>query len=696
MLTWKLDNHRWHGKGVYLSVLLVGGVVFLGLTFASTRHTINPAFPFFHEAVRRAGLGLGGAIILLVSATALGSGISRVFGWRYAGWNESLPFSAALGIGVFSYLGFALALVGLYRPLMLQIAVTVVLLAAILVFAFRSVNGGIHYSVRKAPHGTDVLWLTCAGLALLCTVVAALAPESRYDALWFHLAYPQRFLEAGYLVDTPSDFVSLYPMITELWFGYGLALGGVGAATLLHFGFLLLAAVLTYKFARQYAPSASPGLAVALLVTIPTIIWLGSTAYIDLAVMLFVTLALYALLRYVDTTQRQWLLLAALNLGLALASKHLALLALVLFCPGFMLALRYRKATWRAAFLAAFMLGALSLLIALPWYIRSYLASGNPVFQLLYPVFGAPPARWNVQTDVALRSFLDSFGRPRTVENLARLPWDMTMHARFYDGTLGPLFLALLPMLALQRMRGALPYLLLFATLYILLWASPVSSFQMRHIMLIVPVLAILCAVAFGRATALARSAAGRRTQGVLAAVLAAFLIVNVPPFTLLHEGDRDNRGGNLSSVLRTLPLGVVTGGESTDAYLARQVPTYNVWKFADATLPADARVLTWIGGDHLYTHRQRISASSAPAITVTSAKVGQEEQALAGLRALGITHLLVVRPPDGAQEQWDAFALTGPFARANWYEELYSDQWYVLYRVRWEAIESAAQARHP
>ncbi len=57
------------------------------------------------------------------------------------------------------------------------------------------------------------------------------------------------------------------------------------------------------------------------------------------------------------------------------------------------------------------------------------------------------------------------------------------------------------------------------------------------------------------------------------------------------------------------------------------------------------------------------------------------------GLRALGITHLIVGRRPPEEPHPWDAYALTGPLARSQWYEELYSDYWYVLYRIRWEAL---------
>ena len=283
---------------------------------------------------------------------------------------------------------------------------------------------------------------------------------------------------------------------------------------------------------------------------------------------------------------------------------------------------------------------------------------------------------------------MDQFGRSRTLPNLLTLPWHMTIHAADYGGTLGPLFLVLLPLLALRRMRGALPWLVAFAGLFVVLWALPLSSFEMRHLMPIAPVLAVLGASAFGRAAALARAAVGRRAPTLLSASLAVLLVLNLPPFTPLHEADREGWNGWLTSVLHVVPLGVVIGGESADAYLTRQVRSYAVWQFAEATLPSSACVLTWSGGEQFYTHHDRIWANSALAIATAWAEAGEEEQALAGLRELGITHLIVDRRPPDSPDPWEAYALTGPVARASWYEQLYADQWYVLYRVRWEVLD--------
>lgn len=320
-------------------------------------------------------------------------------------------------------------------------------------------------------------------------------------------------------------------------------------------------------------------------VTMPTVIWLGSTANTDLAIMLFVALALYALLRYVDTGRRQWLLLAAINLGFALSTQHLALFALALFCPGLLLALRSRGAAWRHAFLAALVLGSLSLLVALPWYLRSYLVTGNPVFETMNTIFGAPPERWNALVQAEQQRFLNHFGRSRTLANLLLLPWNMTVHAA-YGGTLGPLFLILVPMLVLRRLRGLWPWLAACVVLWLLLWSSPVISFEMRQLMPIAPALAVLAAFAYVRVAALARQVAGRSAPALFACGLAVLMVLNLPPFTPLHEVDRINWDGWLSSVLYRLPWSVVAGGQSVDDYLTRAIRSYPVWQYADAHLP--------------------------------------------------------------------------------------------------------------
>jgi hypothetical protein len=485
-------------------------------------------------------------------------------------------------------------------------------------------------------------------------------------------------------------------MTWELIFGVALALCGPIAAKLLHFACLPLAALLAYQLASRFFPRASPWLAVAFFLTIPTVLWEAATAYNDLALTIHAGLTLYALLRYVEGRRWQWLAHAALNLGLALATKHLAFFVLALATSGLALRLWLAERHLGRALVPPLLLGLLGLAMALPWYIRSWIATGNPVFPELFGIFGAPPDRWNAITQEALSRYINHFGRPRTALNLLTLPWDMTVHAARYGGTLGPMFLLLLPALALLRRRSrATVWLAAFALLYLALWVSPISSFQMRFLMPLAPLFAVLAAEACDRISLVLRTGVIKFARPALHACVAMLLLLNLPPFTSLHEADRVVWEGWLTHVTHRIPLAVVIGRESEENYLLREVPSYAAWRYINARLPADARVLTFSGGDHLYSHRERVWSDATMARSASwEAERGQERQALQALLALGISHVLLdkrqletLRP--------DALAIAQPSMIAQSYNLEFEDARYVLYGLRGSDLRFRTNARN-
>ncbi|HLE14920.1 MAG TPA: hypothetical protein VI776_09235, partial [Anaerolineales bacterium] len=400
-----------------------------------------------------------------------------------------------------------------------------------------------------------------------------------------------------------------------------------------------------------------------------------------LALALFLGLAVYALLAYLEERSWQWLVLAAAQFGLALAIKHLALLIWASAMAALALYLWREGRTWRAAWPAVALAG-LSLLIPLPWYLRSYLASGNPFFPDLYAVFGAfPPERWTPAVERQLAAFKDHFGTPRTLWNSLLLPWNMTVHAAQFGGTLGPLYLVLLPLLVLGRRTQPVTWMSGLVLAYILLWASPLSSFQMRFLVPIVPLLAVLGAEGFHRG--LDRLSTTQRTNRLVSAGLACLLLLNLPPFTSLHEGDRVVWDGWLTHVVHTVPVGVVIGQVSRQSFLEQKVPSYRVWRYINAELPAEARVLTFSGGDQFYSQRQRISGDAQLAQDATwGAQTGEEDQALEELDRLNVSHLLF----DKRQIELgalDGLAIAGQDMIAERYEKVYEDDRFILYRLR-------------
>ncbi len=658
----------------------------------------DPTLPYLGQALSGIVRSGAGASLMLVSAISSGCFISWLTGWHYANRREGLIFTAALGIGSYIYSGIALVFFGLYRLPLLRVLLVLPIVAAV---GWWLAYGKYDYPIRlpalrwsRPRFNRNWLWIGCASLAVLFAFIKALAPEQESDALLYHLAYPRRYLEVGNLVDLPWDFTSLYPMTWELWFGFGLALTGQTTATLMHFACLPMTGLIVYEMTRRYLPNTSPWLATALFVSVPTVMWEAGTSNIDLALTFHVTLLIYALLRYTETSKRssQWLWLATFNLGMALATKHLALLVLALVIPGLLLYLWRLERNWRKALLPVVVMSSVALLFPLPWYIRNYIAAGNPLFPDFYSLFGAPALRWDAQTERGLRNFFAHFGRERTFFNLLTLPWDMSIHATLYNGALGPLFLMLLPVLTLRRWVGVLPWFVAFVVGFIAFWASPISSFQMRFIMPITPILAILAALAFTRLTALARRTAGRNGVKLLAGGLTVLLVLNLPPFMALQETDRKEWSGWLTSVIRTVPIGVVIGGESREAFLKRTVESYGAWKYANQNLPEKARVLTWSSGDQFYTNRESFSYVSTYGYPIAFVGAGGEPMALKRLKDLGITDLLV----DRRQGDASSYAVTGPFALANWYDKLYEDRYYILYRIRWETLDAQLNQTKP
>jgi len=634
-------------------------------------------FPFWREAAYQNARAIAGATLVALAAWGAGALLTR----RLIGEGERaerLLVTLATGFSLLGILSFGLAALHLYTPPMMT-ALIVIGAAAGLVLLWQE---DFRITRSAVPSLPAALFGGCVVLAVAVALVGALAPESEYDALWYHLWLPARWMAAGRPVDIVEEYVSLYPLTWDLVGGAAMIVGGPVAAKLLHWACLPLIGVSTYLLATRLVPDARPALAAALAVVTPITIWEATTGYVDLAVTWYVSLSAYALVRYHDSDDRRWLLVSAVVMGGALAIKHLALVAFAVLAV--VMAVREWRRGGRLARAARTMLlyGSVALMLPAPWYVRAYATSGNPVFPDLYGVFGAvPPERWSPATERGLQRFKDRFGRARTPQNLLLLPWDATVHAARYGGTLGPLFLILGPAALLGPGVRRRPLVVAAGcAAYVAVWASPVSSLQMRFLIPLVPFLGVLGAEGARR---MERAALDVWSWGPLLVTggVAALLVLNLPPTSGWHEPDRSGWDGWMTHIVRATPAAVVLGAESREAYLGRKVPSYRAWQFM-SSLPGDVRVLTFSGGDHLYATRERIRADATLARRVTwEAGAGDERKVLDGLAALGVTHVLFDKRQieDGTLR---ALAIGSERIRECCLAGVYEDDRFVVYRV--------------
>jgi hypothetical protein len=234
-------------------------------------------------------------------------------------------------------------------------------------------------------------------------------------------------------------------------------------------------------------------------------------------------------------------------------------------------------------------------------------------------------------------------------------------------------------------MNRALLLVWFIALAYLACWASPLSSFQFRFLVPLAPWLALLSAAGFTRLEAAFHSILGRRARGILRGMAVFFLLLNLPPFTSRHAGDGFGWEGWLTHVVHQVPIGVVAGIESGDAYLGRIVRSYPAWQYINAQLPPGARVLSFGGGENFYAGRARLWSDSTLARPATwGAGRDQQAQAREALRRLGVTYLLFdqrmiqAHPPE-------TLAVAQPEMIDRWFTLEYEDPYFRLYRLREE-----------
>ena len=358
--------------------------------------------------------------------------------------------------------------------------------------------------------------------------------------------------------------------------------------------------------------------------TLPSMFELSHLAYADLYVALYALAAVYTFLAWFDRGEAPWLFLCALFTGLAASCKYSALLLPFLGVLGVLLRHRHDEEPKGAVRdLARYVLPVM--LFSAPYYLKSWLLTGNPFYPFLYSVFGGK----GLDPDLSrlYNGLYHYMGMGRGWLDFLLLPWNMSVHAEMnstrFDGITGPLFLIMLPFLAAVRKPGPhLKAIMVYCAANFLFWA--VSSQDIRYLSPVLPFLALLSGVILTRY---------RRNTGIT--VLLGIGVAGCLTFNAAHIA-RDFR--------KISPGGVLTGREDRDAFLQRNLPVYDMYRFINTNLPDNARVFLVFMRNYTflcdrscyadtmfedYTLKQILSTSVSP------------DAVYERLKGMGFTHLM-------------------------------------------------------
>jgi 4-amino-4-deoxy-L-arabinose transferase-like glycosyltransferase len=521
-----------------------------------------------------------------------------------------------------------------------------------------------------------IIWILLAALLICIVIMAAVPPVSR-DALTHHLAVPKIYLQQGGIVEIPEIEFSYYPMNLDLLYMVPLFFGNDIGPKYIHFFFGLLTALLIYRFLRERThPRLWALLGALLFLSLPVIVKLSITVYVDLGLVFFSTAALLFVMKWALGSRRPLdLVCAAVCCGLCLGTKYNGLITFFLLaCSIPILYMRGHRSRYSTSELseraspldrgngmaASFRgLGAMLLFISIsiavfsPWMIRNYRWTGNPVHPLYRSAFGS-----NTDGEVMNNPTDPKAGSAENDENLShfvirRRVFNETLfetlstpvriffqgqddNPKYFDGRLNP-YLIIFPLLSfvgfgrLSRRRKIENLALFgFAVLY-LLYAFFKVDMRIRYVAPIIPPLVILSVFGVESAYSLIKTKlTGKR--GMLGRSLLAIAML------LLVGLNFQYLTGQFSYVA---PLDYLSGKIRRDAYIQKYRSEYGAIQFINQRLTSEDRVMAVYLGNRIY-YSDRPIVCNDPLMKSAIASSNSAEDLRLRLAKREFTHLLI------------------------------------------------------
>jgi hypothetical protein len=408
--------------------------------------------------------------------------------------------------------------------------------------------------------------LLVASFAVLALGVAVLAlyPPTDFDAGAYHLAVARTYAREGAVTLTPYLRFPVGPLNAHMLFTLvllpfddpaGAALVSVAAAVLL--------GLAVFSWASDGGSEQTGFLAASLWATSTLVLNRAETASYHMVCALFCVMAVLCFVRFRERLALPWLVLAGTFAGLAVGTYYVG---------GFFAAALAVCAAWtcgraeRIRFI--FVYALVAAVAAAPWLLRNAFYTGNPVWPALGHTLGAGPF-WDGADLALVAADLRHLGLPRTLGNLLRAPYDVTMHPERFQPT-GAISFALLaawPLLAWGSMRDrSVAFLAAFSGVGFLAWWSGAQA--LRYLL---PLLALV-AVAGARAWIRLPIPEGRGwpRKPLLATVLA--LILLAPAYSWVAETSRQRGPLPTTRAEREAWLGTRQGGYDA-AVVANRAP---------------------------------------------------------------------------------------------------------------------------
>tara|TARA_B100000686_G_scaffold28098_3_gene28061 strand:- start:13103 stop:15019 length:1917 start_codon:yes stop_codon:yes gene_type:complete len=440
------------------------------------------------------GLNLIVVIFLLVIGSGLGLFVLHLIRLRALDGLQHTLLATGLGLGIVSFVPFGLAWAQQLSSLNLMLAASVLAFTGLVSWLLLTpVTLGelrqLKFRIYNLGHLDIVLILFILVLTIL-NLFAALAPVTGVDELIYRVADASTYLKEQGFVYIPSKFSHQQPQLVMMLQMWGMSLGTDSASQVIQWVMGIIFIVVVIDFSRRYMPF-TVALALGLILYCASdVVVLSGRAVPDLANSMFLFLSFVALKLWLDTKNDRWLILVGILAGFFAAGSRLTgaygAIAITIFiiCYG----LRNKQINNLQVISSAILVSAIAFLMVLPWLIKSFTMTGNPVWPFLFDIFGAKDFTQNSAAYLAGSESRLLGGSSTSFQRMISSPWDLTFNPHnFRSGVYGPLILASIPAMIVTRLNSQLRNYVLIAIISCAIW-----YFSFPRLRALIPIISLL------------------------------------------------------------------------------------------------------------------------------------------------------------------------------------------------------------
>ncbi len=436
---------------------------------------------------------IGIAFIILVGAWGIGQLVTRLIKIPLAPFTaERTVFAYGVGISVVSLLTLGGGLLGILSQSLCYLVLGLLAFTGCISACWESkIKTGSACPCQFSLPDTitpEILFRSACVLLIapfvLSMFLGSMLPSTDFDVLEYHFGGPKEYYQQGFIGFLPHNVYTSFPFLTEMLTLLAMTLKadwnlGAQAGKLVLMSFSLFTALGIFATARRWFGTNAGWLAATIFLTTPWVYRISIIAYTEGGLAFYLMASLMALIftiqalkkwtpeksstqeadsRYASDNPKSSLwgyaCLTGLLSGSAMACKYPGVLSVVipigLTLSGFSWYLLKEEKHLRISItLKLAVLFSIGTLLTIgPWLLKNIVETGNPVYPLLYTIFGG----FNLNDQLNMKWKGGHGMEPHGLNYLAANLIDVTMKSDW----LSPLLFSLAPLAFLNRQHRRL------------------------------------------------------------------------------------------------------------------------------------------------------------------------------------------------------------------------------------------------